>query len=169
MNSPVLLDLPSFMDDRGQFSPIWGQGNPNQIGQIAKGGTILNDIRRSYLINNSQKGVIRGLHYHDNETKYFTIVRGAAKFVTMKGWFCDDDNFGWKDDDEPMIFSMTERKSQLLVVPPKHCNGWISLTDDCCLLTFSSSTFEQSIADDKRLDPNYFKQFFGDLWGVGAR
>ena len=169
MNKPTLLELPSFMDDRGQFSPIFGLGNPNEIETVGRAGAVLNNVKRAYLINDSQKGVIRGFHYHEYETKYFTIVRGAAKFVTMGGWFDKDGGFCFKDDEEPAAFTLTERKSQLLVVPPKFCNGWVSLTEDSCLIAFSSSTFEESINDDRRIKPSYFEPYFGNLWNVGGR
>jgi dTDP-4-dehydrorhamnose 3,5-epimerase-like enzyme len=128
-------------------------------------------VKRSYFINNSQKGVIRGFHYHQNENKYFVVLRGAAKFVTAAMSYGTALAISEKDfqDDffkiEPQSFVLTEHNAQMLVVPPGYANGWMSLTDNCLLLAMSSSSVRQSQGDDIRLDP----YLFDDVWSVKAR
>lgn len=168
MNKPQIIDLPSYADDRGVLTPAWNNWGAENLpsedpcGRMipTRAGADIRDVMRAYFINNSQKGVVRGFHYHKNETKYFVVLRGMAKFVAI--------NPGSEEQlvcDSIDTFVLTERKPQMVMIPPGYANGWVSLTDDCLLLALSSSTFEESKNDDKRIDPYEF----GDVWGVKPR
>ena len=176
MSKVKLIDLPSYADDRGVFVPVWNNwevdghyvdGTPPNHPRNTCAGVDLRDVRRAYFIQNSQKGVVRGFHHHLKETKYFVVLQGVAKFVTIPV------EFDSKEDPTPYVpmgeefgtFIMSDRKQQMLVIPPEQCNGWVSLTNNCLLLALSSSTFEQSKNDDRRIDPYYW----GDVWKVKAR
>lgn len=184
MNKSRVIDLPSYTDDRGILCPVWNDWDVNSDrsgfthGEETCAGINLRDVKRAYFIQNSQKGVVRGFHYHEHETKYFVVLRGMAKFVTSQlalqeaasmlaeGARCEVHRVELNPyDNETQQFTLSDHKQQMLIVPPGHANGWVSLSDDCILLALSSSTFEQSKNDDLRLDP----YIFGDVWSVGAR
>jgi len=175
MLKPEIIDLPSYVDDRGVFTPVWNSIIVPGTGQMVKlisgcAGAELPDVKRVYFINNSQKGVVRGFHYHLQETKYFIILRGMAKFVTSGPHgvqaITDFQNYRETKDllDRCQEFVLSEKKPQLLVIPPRYANGWASLTDDCLLLSLSSSTFNESKNDDLRINPTLYPH-----WGVKAR
>lgn len=175
-----LRDLPSYTDDRGILTPVWNdwsRGDDDQYeglrvsGANAKtcAGIDLDDVKRVYFINNSQKGVVRGFHFHNHETKYFVVLRGMAKFVAVRATgteqIGDEPEKHTFDENNVDAFVLTERKPQMLIIPPGYANGWVSLTDDCLLLSLSSSTFDQSKGDDFRYPPD----LFGDVWSVEPR
>jgi len=173
MNKPTVIDLPSYGDDRGALTPVWNYMDYKEEPDPYAGnaGMNLTNVQRAYFINNSQKGVVRGFHYHEKETKYFVVLRGMAKFVCAALTKKEADAVHERRlgkmlmDPVPQTFVLSERHPQMLIVPPEYANGWMSLTDDCLLLALSSSTFEQSKGDDVRIDP----YIFGDVWSVKAR
>ena len=71
LKRPELLPVQSLSDDRGVLVPFTDCVDDRLF-------------RRCYFVENYGRGVVRGLHYHERETKIFTIVSGAAKFVTAK-------------------------------------------------------------------------------------
>lgn len=182
MSKPELINLPTYTDERGSLVPVWNNwgGDDYQKNNVLKttsAGADLCDIKRAYFIENSQKGVVRGLHYHEREAKYFVVIQGLAKFVTIPLTQTDMNFLNEHTDPlrypktreleklDASSFVLSDRNAQMLAVPPGYANGWMSLTDDCLLLALSSSTFEESKNDDRRLDP----YVFGDVWSVGAR
>jgi dTDP-4-dehydrorhamnose 3,5-epimerase-like enzyme len=170
---PQVVNLFSYADDRGILCPVWNNWSEdtekNLLSNFA--GVDLHDVKRVYFIQNSQKDVVRGFHYHKAETKYFVLLQGMAKFITAKLADCDvdylqslkDSNAEGEYDLDTRVLS--HRQQQMLIVPPGYANGWMSLTDDCSLLALSSSTFEMSKNDDRRIPPD----IFGNVWKVKAR
>ena len=71
LEEPVLLEIQTITDDRGFIIPITDNIDKELLG-------------RCYIVENYGKNVIRGLHFHRKEIKIFTIVSGAAKFVTVR-------------------------------------------------------------------------------------
>lgn len=144
---PQALELKVFSDDRGEITLVLDEIqnlNP-QIGQI----------KRIYYVVNPNQGTIRGFHYHRKEWKFFVIAKGSAKFVIL-----NPDNPA-----EIYTFVSSERKPNLIVIPPRYANGWVSLKGDTILLCASNLTTQESLADDKRFDPYQF----GDVWTVKGR
>ena len=138
---PFIKDTPVFADDRGTFVPFLDGPEPA--------------VRRVYYVVNQAKGTVRGFHFHKVEWKYFTIVRGSAKFVAINP----------ENPEEKYTFVSSDRKPNTIVIPPGYANGWISLEDHTILVCGSSSTTQESIADDKRFDPHQW----GDVWSVKSR
>jgi len=174
VSNPRVIDLPSYVDDRGVLTPVWNtpawqaatSNVPDELVDVA--GMETPDVQRAYFINNSQKDVIRGFHFHHHETKYFVVLRGMAKFVAVQATGDEkiDGEFRHTfDENNIRTFVLAESKPQMLIIPPGYANGWMSLTDDCLLLALSSSTFEMSKNDDFRYPPD----LFGDVWGVEPR
>ena len=159
--APNLYDIPHInaSDDRGRFRVLLdGNGDDNPIHFL----TLLSDkqttksifIKRIYLVTNWAANIVRGLHRHNSEWKFFYVIRGAAKFVTCK-----------KDGGSLQTWNISETTNKVLVVPPGYANGNMLLTPDTILFVASSSTTEESIKDDFRTDP--YK--YGNVWRVKSR
>ena len=71
IEEPTLLKIQSISDDRGLLIPFTDDVDHDLF-------------HRCYIVEDYGIGVIRGLHYHKQEMKVFTIASGAAKFITMK-------------------------------------------------------------------------------------
>lgn len=144
---PCAVEYKVFSDDRGIFAPILDdlETLKKEIGQI----------QRIYYVVNHAKGTIRGFHYHEKEWKFFVIVEGAAKFVTINP----------KKQKDVSIFTSSSRKNNLIIIPPKYANGWMSLENNTILVCASNLSTKESLKDDKRFDP--FK--WGDFWSTKPR
>lgn len=134
-------------DDRGTFVPFLNSTDNLESAQIP--------VKRMYYVYNYGKNIIRGFHFHKKEWKYFIIVSGAAKFVAINP----------EDSKEVYTFVSSSRKPCLVVIPPGYANGWVSLEDSTVLVCASTSSFEESVADDQRMDP----YTWGDVWSVKSR
>ncbi len=146
---PYWRDVQVFTDDRGCFVPF---SNALSL-DLTKADVPV--PKRAYVVVNYGRGVVRGFHFHEHEWKYFFVANGAAKFVAI------DPN----EPREQYVFVASARKPGLVVVPPYYANGSVSLEDQTIIVCLSSSTFDESIADDKRYDPFTW----GDLWSVKSR
>lgn len=146
-NKPQAIEIKIFSDDRGEFGLV--------IDDLPNFNPKMGQIKRIYYVVNPSKGTIRGFHYHEKEWKFFIIVKGSAKFVIL-----NPDN-----PTEIYTFVSSERKPNLIVIPPKYANGWVSLSDNTILICASNATSEGSKVDDKRFDPYQF----GDVWTVKGR
>jgi dTDP-4-dehydrorhamnose 3,5-epimerase-like enzyme len=110
-------------------------------------------VKRIYVVGNFRQGIVRGFHRHLKEWKVYFVTLGSAKFITVN------------PTEEIEIHVLTQRNPQLLVVPPEHAHGWVSLEDDTLLIGMSNFSLEESEADDLRLDPF----LYGDLWEAKPR
>ncbi len=137
-SAPNLIPIPVHVDDRGY---LW---------QLFDG----EKIKRTYAVGNFDKATIRGFHLHHKESKWFFVVKGSAKFVTVN-----------EKDHSVQSFVLSEKSPNILHVPPGYYNGWKSLEKDTILIGMSDKTLEESKNDDYREDP--FK--FGDVWSVKSR
>lgn len=157
LSEPTLLKVQSISDDRGFLVPF-----TDDIDHAL--------FKRSYIVENYGKGVIRGLHYHKDEIKVFTMASGAAKFVTFKlpPEMIDRNEpaeiaaHAKKYPETVKTWVLSNRHHGVLVIPACFANGWISLEDNSVLVSLSSSRFEEAMQDDYRLDPmiigeNYWK------------
>jgi len=150
VKKPFVLEVPVFADDRGIFSPFLDAGRHADL-FLATGG-----VKRVYYVYNHAAGVVRGFHYHKKEWKIFNVVKGAMKFVAINP----------EDPKEMYTFVSSDRKNQLVVIPPLYANGLVSLEPGTILVCASNLTTEESFkADDKRFDP----YMWGDVWGVKGR
>tara|TARA_B100000315_G_scaffold257812_1_gene307959 strand:- start:729 stop:1244 length:516 start_codon:yes stop_codon:yes gene_type:complete len=161
LKEPKLINVQSISDDRGFHVPFTD--------------FIDHDLfHRCYFVENYGKGVIRGLHYHKLEMKIFTIVCGAAKFITVKippDIVENSDksiisNYLKKNPDVVKSFVISSRHHGVLAVPTCYANGWISLENHTILVALSSLTFEFAKDDDIRIDPFIINR---DIWEVQAR
>jgi dTDP-4-dehydrorhamnose 3,5-epimerase-like enzyme len=61
-------------------------------------------------------------------------------------------------------FTLSEKSPSVLFIPAGYANGFMSLTDDCKIIVFSTSTIEESLKDDFRFNARYW-----DPWKVEER
>jgi dTDP-4-dehydrorhamnose 3,5-epimerase len=138
------------IDDRGVLLQLFEIKN-KKISFDGQNYIDLPPIKRIYLIRNFSKDIIRGMHYHEYEWKYFIVIRGSAKFVISP-----TPHIG----EETKTFVLSETKPEVLIVPPGNYNGWIALEDNTLLLGMSNFSLEESLNDDKRIPPDNFLELF---------
>lgn len=100
-------------------------------------------IKRTYVVKNWSKGMVRAWHGHKKATTYIHVIKGAAKLAAVP-----IDGPG-----EPFITVLSENTPGVLVVPPGWYNGSMSLEDDTRILVYSTLLIEEVKNDD-----------FRDLW-----
>jgi dTDP-4-dehydrorhamnose 3,5-epimerase len=117
-------------------------------------------VKRFYTVRNYRQGFIRAWHGHEHESKYVTVVSGAALIGAVPV-----DN--WKNPTKDLPVSryvLSSHKPSVLFIPAGYANGFMSLTDDAMLIFFATSTLEQSRGDDIRFAARYW-----DIWTVEER
>jgi dTDP-4-dehydrorhamnose 3,5-epimerase-like enzyme len=138
------------VDDRGFLFQIFDESN-DKITFDGLNYLGLPKIRRIYLVGNFSKDTIRGMHYHEKEWKYFFVIRGSAKFIVSP-------------EDHPVektkTFILSERKPEVLIVPPKYYIGWKALEEGTLILGMSNFSLEESLKDDRRISVTSFLNLF---------
>lgn len=117
-------------------------------------------VKRYYLVSNHRPGFVRAWHAHRREGKYLTVVQGSA----LVGVVHIDDWAHPSKDLEVLRFTLSAHAPSILCIPPGYANGFMSLTEDCKILFFSTASLEESKDDDIRYDPRYW-----DIWHVTER
>lgn len=115
-------------------------------------GFDFDNVKRFYMVENSQVGLVRAWHAHKHETKYIMLLKGEAIIgaVKVSNWE--------KPSVEAQVhrYLMNAEKPSVLYIPPGYANGFITLTKDAQLIIFSTSTLEESKNDDFRFNPRYW-------------
>ena len=100
---------------------------------------------------------------------YIGVVRGSGKFVVARA---EDDEVRAADSageqacpENLETFVLSERKPQLLVVPPGHWHGWMALEDETIVVATGSEVYNRQDPDELRVSP----AVFGDVWTVKGR
>ena len=117
-------------------------------------------VKRFYSVRNHRAGSVRAWHAHRRETKYVTVVAGAAVVGAVR---IDD----WDRPSRELQVSryvLSANRPQVLLIPGGWANGFMSLTEDTKLIFFSTSTLAESRADDIRYDARYW-----DIWTIEER
>jgi dTDP-4-dehydrorhamnose 3,5-epimerase-like enzyme len=143
---PVMYAGDTVIDDRGQVSFV---NDFNFAG-----------VKRFYTVRNHRAGLIRAWHAHRREAKYVTVVQGTA----LVGAVAIGDSHEPPRDLKTHRFVISAAKPRVLYIPAGYANGFMSLTADAQLVFFSTSTLEESLADDTRFDARYW-----DIWTVEER
>lgn len=146
MEEPLLIKGGLSVDDRGEV------GFVNDFN--------FKGVKRFYTLQNHSKGFVRAWHGHKNESKYFLAVKGSALVCAVK----INDWSKPSKDLKVTRFTLSEKSPSVLFVPAGYANGFMSLTDDCKLVVFSTSTVEDSMKDDYRFDARFW-----DPWKVEER
>jgi dTDP-4-dehydrorhamnose 3,5-epimerase len=103
---------------------------------------------------------VRAWHAHRREAKYATVVQGAAIIAAVP---IDDWQHPSKDA-KVFRFFLSAHKPAVLYIPAGHANGFMSLTADCKIMFFSTTSLEESRNDDIRYDARYW-----NIWQVPER
>jgi dTDP-4-dehydrorhamnose 3,5-epimerase len=117
-------------------------------------------VKRYYLVSNYRQGFVRAWHAHRRERKYVTVVQGSA----LVGVVCIDDWEHPSKDLEVLTFTLSAHAPAILCIPPGYANGFMSLTENCKILFFSTASLDESKDDDIRYDSRYW-----DIWHVTER
>src|SRR5207247_3619909 len=99
-----LISLPCNLDDRGFLYQIYGTYDSD-----------LPEIRRVYIVGNPSRGIIRGFHRHEHESKAYFVISGSAKFVVIN------------DVGSKATYTLSFRSPSIRLIPPRPYPGWISL------------------------------------------
>lgn len=131
---PTLFEGGLGVDDRGSVAFI--------------NGFDFEGVRRCYLVANHAAGFVRAWHGHRREAKYVTCVQGAAVVaaVEIDNWDAPSPAL------TPVRHVLSASRPSVLFIPAGYANGFMSLTGDAKVMFFSTSTVEESRADDVRFD-----------------
>jgi len=157
IKEPTLINIQSVSDDRGLLVPFTDDIDHSMF-------------HRCYYVEDYGRSVIRGLHYHKEEVKIFTMVSGAAKFITFKlpeeiatrNIPVEIGKYATENPDSIKTWVISNRHHAVLFIPAFYANGWISLEEHSVLIGLSNLRFEKAKNDDLRIDPyligeNYWK------------
>lgn len=154
LNNPVVKDLVTHVDDRGSLTELcrvdWNE--------------VPTEIRQVYTVQNHSKGTVRAFHCHDELIDYFNILKGSAKFIlfhydefSMMRDRCSSEDFveqlerfcksEWYQE-----YTLSDKKMQMLYIPPRWMHGWISLEDGTMLLSNASDVFNPDKIDCERVE-----------------
>ena len=153
-----VIPLERHIDDRGYLYEI-----------IHATDDFLPQFGQTYVVGSPARGTIRGFHRHDVLWDYFCIVRGTAKFIVAR--HPDSEVTRASESARPIqpdqmeTFVLSERKPSMLIVPPGHWHGWMSLEDETVLLSTASEVYNRERPDELRVSPDVF----GDVWAVKGR
>jgi len=146
MSEPKLIQGAISVDDRGEV------GFVNDFD--------FSGVKRFYTVNNHRQYFIRAWHAHKKETKYVTVIQGAAIVGAVK---IDQ----WENPSKDLQvhrFILTEKNPAVLYIPHGHANGFMSLSPDTRMIFFSTATVEESQGDDFR-----YEAFYWNPWQVIER
>lgn len=106
--------------------------------------TFVNDfdfknVKRFYMVQNHAKGFVRAWHGHKKEGKYVFVARGSVLMGVMP-----------MNGGKANTHILSDKKPQVLYIPPKHYNGFKTLTEDALVIFYSTTTLEESQDDDIR-------------------
>lgn len=123
-----LVDLELKQDSRGSLYEVLHQSDikdPVSMKQV-------------YIVSDPVRGTIRAFHKHEKLWDFFHIVRGSAIFCLEK-------------EGVPLKLVLSDRKPQLLVVPPTVFHGWRSLEDNTVLVSIGSEEYDRDNPDEERI------------------
>ena len=165
MSIPCVKDLRTFVDDRGLLTELCRDDWPE----------VETEIRQVYTVKNHTKGTVRAYHCHDRLWDYFLILKGSAKFILFnydeyKGFCEKTENF--KDCDAELFtkelgaykeFVTSDKRMQMVVVPPRWMHGWMPLEEDTILVSVASHTYQPDKPDEVRIPWDTLGK---DVWTV---
>jgi len=134
-----IVDLVANVDDRGYLIEILRSSDEHftKFGQV-------------YIVGDNVRNIIRAFHVHEVLWDWFFISHGSAKFALVDG------RKNSPTFEEINTFILTDRKPQLLVVPPGVYHGWMSLEDDTQMISTASEVYNRQNPDEKRVSYDSF-------------
>ena len=130
LNGVTLVKLDGFEDHRGEYVEIYNE-------QVYKSNGIdvhfvEDDISIAY------RGVIKGIHGDDRTWKLISCLHGKFYLVVVN-YDKESDDFGKWDS-----FVLSERNRHQVLVPPKHGNGHLCLSEKSIFHYKQSEYYEPS-------------------------
>lgn len=114
-------------------------------------------VKRFYHVRNADPQVIRAFHGHMKEAKYVYVVRGAIMLAFVP---LTNKRSPSRAETVTRVF-LSDAQPAIQYIPPGFANGFKALKKNTDVLFFSTSTLEESKADDYRFDPDYWGK---DVW-----
>jgi len=119
-------------------------------------------VKRFYQVQNYSTSTIRAFHGHLKEAKYVYVAKGSAIVAAVEL----DDIKSPSKNNKMNRFILSDKKPQVLFIPPKYANGFRPLEEDTRILFFSTSSLEESKGDDYRFPVDYWGK---EVWEVENR
>ena len=113
----------------------------------------IQNFRRMYIISNSDSQPFRGWHGHEFESKIFITLSGRIRFgaVRVKDWSKPDES------EVPQVAELKADSLDAFFVPGGYANGILSLEPGSQALVISSSTLNESLVDDYRIESTFWQ------------
>lgn len=115
------------------------------------------DVKRFYQIENAPDNPIRAFHGHKIEAKYVYVTSGS---ILLCFAYVDD----FKNPSKNTTVErhvLTDKNPQVVYIPPHFANGFKALEINTRVIFFSTSSLEDSKADDYRIPHDYWGT---DIW-----
>mgnify|MGYP001193459474 CR=1 FL=1 len=172
LQEATVLKSNTLSDVRGYLTPLTDEIETSLINRVC-------------LVGNFARGVKRGIHYHEKEWKIYSVVTGAAKFISLKlsPTFWKENDFSGMpvelaeqqlarsieeqiERDSSIIKTtvISARSPAVFVIPNEHANGWISLEENTNIVFLSNLAFEEAKEDDYRFSPQIVSDSY---WRIG--
>jgi len=119
-------------------------------------------VKRFYQVQNFSPSTIRAFHGHLKEAKYVYVAKGSAIVAAVEL----DDIKSPSKNKKVNRFILSDKKPQVLFIPPKYANGFRPLEEDTRILFFSTSSLEESKGDDYRFPVDYWGK---EVWEIENR
>jgi nucleoside-diphosphate-sugar epimerase/dTDP-4-dehydrorhamnose 3,5-epimerase-like enzyme len=119
-------------------------------------------VKRFYQVQNFSTSTIRAFHGHLKEAKYVYVAKGSAIVAAVEL----SDVKSPSKNKKVNRFILSDKKPQVLFIPPKYANGFRPLEEDTRILFFSTSSLEESKGDDYRFPVDYWGK---EVWEVENR
>ncbi len=130
---------------------IQGGSHADERGKIIYFNALdLAPVKRFYNISHQNCQIIRAWQGHKQESKWFHVVKGKFKIVTIK----PDD---WTNPSLTLVPTVTildDKNAQVLYLPGGFASGIQALESDSILTVFSDFSTVDSKTDDFRFDQN---------------
>ena len=136
-------------DDRGQLFEIWRADDDGFCG-----------FGQVYLTT-AHPGIIKGWHYHKNQTDCFTVIKGQALFALY------DARDNSPTHGELQTFHINEDHRIVVVIPPGVYHGFKNTgAEEVWCLNCPNQVYDAADPDEYRVDP--FAAEIGFDWTVQA-
>ncbi|MBN2439760.1 MAG: NAD-dependent epimerase/dehydratase family protein [Spirochaetales bacterium] len=119
-------------------------------------------VKRFYQVENFSTSTIRAFHGHAKEGKYVYVAKGSA--IVAAVYLDDFKKPSLKNEVNRYVLS--DKKPQVLYIPPGHANGFRPLEEGTRIIFFSTSSLEDSKGDDYRFPPDYWGSW---VWEIENR
>ncbi|MEJ2595104.1 MAG: dTDP-4-dehydrorhamnose 3,5-epimerase family protein [bacterium] len=107
-------------------------------------------FKRFYVIKQSPSHGARAWQGHHTETKCFYCVSGSFAVRLVK----IENRENTPVNPDILSFTLSESKSETLIIPGGYANGFKALDEDSQLLVFSAYDITEARDDEKRYDTN---------------